>query len=326
LNGRSLVLDYIPINSVDDIDPRKISIRDINKRYVDREGNRYATRFNLQTRQVEVVRVARTKSEALRLRDEILRERTDSPAPRSAAGQIRSNPSLPVATASSASAAGSNDGDFDDLDELDGLDLDADPDSDSFSNRPVASTRPPGVDPREGSFIEQSFLEESVQDLGKHRERLQVVINNLKNSRHFDANSAFADILRKIDAECWQKTETVISYYKELYNYPRSLSHYAPRLAPDERARLEKAESDERRMDWVRRWEVRRAFEDIFTTLPNVARELEKLLKDVPDQMKRAMPAAAQQTVSDALVSLDLLVKECANRMTLIQVWKRKFP
>jgi phage terminase Nu1 subunit (DNA packaging protein) len=323
LNGRSLVLDYIPINSVDDIDPRKISIRDINKRYVDREGNRYATRFNLQTRQVEVVRVARTKSEALRLRDEILRERTDSPAPRSAAGLNRSNPSLPTASASGASAADSNDGDFDDLD---GLDLGADPESDSFSTRPTAPARPTGVDPREGAFIEQSFLEESVQDLGKHRERLQVVINNLKNSRHFDANTAFADILRKVDAECWQKTETVISYYKELYNYPRSLSHYAPRLTPEERARLEKAESDERRMDWVRRWEVRRAFEDIFTTLPNVAGELAKLLKDVPDQVKRAMPAAAQQTVSDALVSLDLLVVECATRMTLIQVWKRKFP
>lgn len=292
---------------------------------MDREGNRYATRFNLQTRQVEVVRVARTKSEALRLRDEILRDRTESPGPRHGAGPARANVGLPASTPARASVndANANDGDFDDLD---GLDLGEDPESDSFEPRPAASVRSSAVDPREGAFIEQTFLEESVQDLSKHRERLQVVVNNLKNSRHFDANPAFGDILRKIDAECWQKTETVVSYYKELYNYPRSLSHYTPRLTPEERARLEKADSDERRMDWVRRWEVRRAFEDIFTTLPSVAGELAKLLNDVPDAVKRAMPAAAQQTVSDTLVSLDLLASECAARMSQILVWKRKFP
>lgn len=269
--------------------------------------------------------MARTKSEALRLRDEILRDRTESPGPRHATGPARANPGAQAANPgdSAARGASANDGDFDDLD---GLDLGEDPESDSFEPRPAAPVRSSGVDPREGAFIEQSFLEESVQDLSKHRERLQVIVNNLKNSRHFDANPAFGDILRKIDAECWQKTESVVSYYKELYNYPRSLSHYTPRLTPEERARLEKADSDERRMDWVRRWEVRRAFEDIFTTLPSVAGELTKLLKDMPDQVKRAMPAAAQQTVSDAQVSLDLLTAECANRMTLIQVWKRKFP
>lgn len=294
---------------------------------MDREGNRYATRFNLQTRQVEVVRVARTKSEALRLRDEILRDRTESPGPRHGSGQVRANighaAATPAAARSEDAASSAHEDHFDDLE---GLDLGEDPESDSFEPRAVAPARVSAVDPREGAFIEQSFLEESVQDLSKHRERLQVVVNNLKNSRHFDGIPAFGEILRKIDAECWQKTDAVVSYYKELYNYPRSLSHYTPRLTPEERARLEKADSDERRLEWVRRWEVRRAFEEIFTTLPSVAGELAKLLKDVPDQVKRAMPAAVHQTVSDALVSLDLLAAECANRLNLVQVWKRKFP
>ncbi|MCB1173598.1 MAG: hypothetical protein KDK39_08540, partial [Leptospiraceae bacterium] len=66
-------MDYIPINSIQDLDPKKISVRDINKRYIDRDGNRYATRFNMKTRSIEVVRLARNQQEAQLVRDAIMR-------------------------------------------------------------------------------------------------------------------------------------------------------------------------------------------------------------------------------------------------------------
>lgn len=66
---------YILIDTVDDLDPRRISIRDLNKKYMDREGNRYALRFDLNSRQIHVVRLAGSKDEAVRIRAEILRQR-----------------------------------------------------------------------------------------------------------------------------------------------------------------------------------------------------------------------------------------------------------
>ena len=56
---------YIPINSVDDIDVSRISLATINNRYIDRSGNRYATRFNKRTRKIDIVRIALGKEEAL---------------------------------------------------------------------------------------------------------------------------------------------------------------------------------------------------------------------------------------------------------------------
>lgn len=56
--------NYIPIESIDDIDLSKIHVGNINDRYVDKQGNRYATRFNLRTRKIQLVRVALGEDEA----------------------------------------------------------------------------------------------------------------------------------------------------------------------------------------------------------------------------------------------------------------------
>ncbi|MDH5717092.1 MAG: hypothetical protein OEZ22_05585 [Spirochaetia bacterium] len=55
---------YIKINSIKDIDLRKISVGNINNRYIDIEGNRYATRFNLRTRKIDIIRIALGVDEA----------------------------------------------------------------------------------------------------------------------------------------------------------------------------------------------------------------------------------------------------------------------
>jgi hypothetical protein len=56
---------YIRINSVADIDTSRITLRDIENRYIDAQGRRYATRFNLRTRRIEIVPIALGLEEAL---------------------------------------------------------------------------------------------------------------------------------------------------------------------------------------------------------------------------------------------------------------------
>ncbi|MCS6983780.1 MAG: hypothetical protein NZM25_01460 [Leptospiraceae bacterium] len=63
---------YIPINSVNDIDTSKITLATINNRYIDKSGNRYATRFNKRTRKIEIVRIALGREEALQARAQFL--------------------------------------------------------------------------------------------------------------------------------------------------------------------------------------------------------------------------------------------------------------
>lgn len=57
--------NYIRINSLADIDTSRITLRSIENRYVDSQGRRFATRFNLRTRRIEIVPIALGKEEAL---------------------------------------------------------------------------------------------------------------------------------------------------------------------------------------------------------------------------------------------------------------------
>lgn len=57
--------NYIRIESVADIDTSRITLRSIGNRYVDNEGRRFATRFNLRTHRIEIVPIALGKEEAL---------------------------------------------------------------------------------------------------------------------------------------------------------------------------------------------------------------------------------------------------------------------
>ncbi len=55
---------YIKISSVSDIDLSRIGVGNIENRYIDSQGNRYATRFNKRKRKVEIVRIALGLEEA----------------------------------------------------------------------------------------------------------------------------------------------------------------------------------------------------------------------------------------------------------------------
>jgi hypothetical protein len=56
--------NYIRIQSVADIDTSRITLRNIENRYIDAQGRRYATRFNLRTRRIEIVPIALGREEA----------------------------------------------------------------------------------------------------------------------------------------------------------------------------------------------------------------------------------------------------------------------
>ena len=56
--------NYIRIQSVADIDTSRITLRSIENRYIDAQGRRYATRFNLRTHRIEIVPIALGREEA----------------------------------------------------------------------------------------------------------------------------------------------------------------------------------------------------------------------------------------------------------------------
>ncbi|MBN8219983.1 MAG: hypothetical protein J0L53_03615 [Spirochaetes bacterium] len=56
---------YQRIDSVADIDTARITLKSIENRYIDAQGRRYATRFNLRTHKIEIIPIALGREEAL---------------------------------------------------------------------------------------------------------------------------------------------------------------------------------------------------------------------------------------------------------------------
>ncbi|TGM01607.1 LIC_10450 family protein [Leptospira jelokensis] len=58
---------YIKIDSITDIDPQKLSISQIQQRYIDKDNNRYALRFNKEIRRIEILKLMGNHFEVLPL-------------------------------------------------------------------------------------------------------------------------------------------------------------------------------------------------------------------------------------------------------------------
>lgn len=56
---------YLRIDDVADIDTSRITVRSIENRYVDSQGRRYATRFNLRSHKIEIIPIALGREEAI---------------------------------------------------------------------------------------------------------------------------------------------------------------------------------------------------------------------------------------------------------------------
>ncbi len=206
-------MEYIPINSIEDIDVNQITIRDINKRYIDRNGLRYATRFNLKTRKIEVVRIVKGMQEADMVRRTIQQQKA-APA----------RPQQPRVSTP----------------EDDELDLGDDDQDLGGGGINYSGTNIDG----NAFFDEKQFMEETAGDFEKFKERFNGIMNSIKNSRYFEANHSelLSGILRDIDIECIQRCDNAGNYYKELMTYPRPVTYYVSRLSPEQKATVDALE------------------------------------------------------------------------------------
>lgn len=50
--------EYIVVDSISSVDPNTLSLGQLNQKFIDKQGNRFALRFNRDTRRLEFVRIA----------------------------------------------------------------------------------------------------------------------------------------------------------------------------------------------------------------------------------------------------------------------------
>lgn len=272
------MMDYIPINTIEDIDPERISIRDINKRYIDREGNRYATRFNFQTRKIEVVRIVKGRSEAIRMRKTILRDKHEERALQ------RGTPDIGDLTDSSEEVLYQNDDDA------------------GYTNR-IA------FDP-----MYEELLTACIQEAIKFKDSTASLLNLMKKVKWFETNEELQQLNREVDVQCWQKIDELNNYQKELYHYAKTSGFYLPRLGDDEKEAVSGLASEDDKIKLIRQIEMKNLLQEIFPRLTTFCQKVVGILHSMGDSEIRTIPAAQQQFVSDAKVLAEGYIRTCEAR------------
>lgn len=350
-------MGYIQINSIHDLDPMKIRITDLKKKYIDREGRRYAARFNPATRSIEIVYLVSNREEAIRLRNEIRRKKryeseslNTEPAFRygpvwqpeemeqrseySEAAEVSrtesekyfpeqiriSEDTVENAPAHAPVRSLSSD-------HYDPYHYDPYYDDEHFTVGEIHNESPASdlaTDQNNRPFYESRFIEETIKLLEKTNDRLFAIVTSTKKTRLFETylQNEFFESARQIDGEARKSIEHMINYYKEITLYPRALTYYITRISEQQKARIDSMKDKDKIFEKVRRWELQKSFRETFITVRVCTEVFCNLLKNLPDEKLEALPSDQRTLIQNALTSAELVIEDCNNALRQIDYWE----
>lgn len=303
---------YILIDSVDDLDPRKINIRDLNKKYMDRDGNRYALRFDLTSRQVQVVRLAGSRGEAARIREEILKQRQDTEPSfyiESKTDDIFNETPLPDSPIASppekVELAPKAEPTFlkpnSDFNDATGTGF-----SDGF--------REPG-EPAINAIDLFPELEREITRITDSQKAILKVMNRLSAIPELGDAEAFDALVKKIDDECIQGGFESIRLYQEFNNYPKTPLHYLANFPEAEKNRIEALPSEAVQMEAIKKFELHRSYAKTLTRILELTIELRSWIDKLPDSEK------FKPYVQDLIPSFSEIVSKATTLNHNVEEW-----
>jgi hypothetical protein len=252
--------EYIYIRSIEDIDPKKLTIRDLNKKFIDDQGRKYAVKFDFQTRQIQFVRIASSYQEAIRIKQEILKEKQKNVFQKE---QKEILPSRFDAT-------------FKEQEnklEQENITLNKKMNDYDF------------LSPEEVLFDENEFFKELEKESKKSVESLRAIEKNLNRSQVFEklSNSLneFFDLQKEIEIKCYNASEEAIKILKELVYYPRPINHYLTRLPDPIRKKIENL-NETQQFDFMKRYEIYKIFHNLIMNVMEYTNRLEKFYYQLP--------------------------------------------
>ncbi|MCS7205770.1 MAG: hypothetical protein NZ853_08735 [Leptospiraceae bacterium] len=247
--------EYIYIRSIEDIDPKKLSIRDLNKKFIDAHGRKYAVKFDFNTREVQFVRLASSYYEAMKVREEILKNKSMED---SLIDDIQIDDSFSQSHQTESSKVENF------MQEV----------NHEFENKDDTTL-----------VIENEFYKELERESKKAIESLKAVEKILERSsviqRISTLMSSFINLQKEIEIKVFNKNDDAIKILKELLYYPKNLEDYLLRLPERVRKKIESIPQEER-MNYYKRFEIYRHFREMFMNLLESSKKFEDLYYRIP--------------------------------------------
>jgi hypothetical protein len=274
---------YIKINDIAEIETSKISVYDLNKRFVDKRGNIFGLRYDKAAKKIEIIKIIRADSnEAAQHQINILKSKKLVPAPAGENKELKES------------------------------------ESEGQENSSYDEERPneEGFESELSNFDSAKFIKSTIELLITHKTRLKGIESNIKNSNivlktNKHENSELDEIFRGIDIEGGQNIDKIENYQKELLSYPRSITYYQAKIDKSYSRMLDAFKSDaEKMMKFIYSYEMYQTIKNICTNLNRVIKKLRDFLHSRdPETIKNKNPGE-RQAFNDAQVSINNTIKE----------------
>ncbi|EQA34972.1 hypothetical protein LEP1GSC047_1934 [Leptospira inadai serovar Lyme str. 10] len=356
---------YILVNSISQIDPNKLSLSQLGTKYMDRHGNRYAVRFNKDSRKAEIVRITLQKaSEALppqrprpksgkvsqpldleklsvllkstkqqntewidALVEKAKEAKAIPPAPANAEGI----PTREVEMATSAidfseTASKTSPANFDKFD-LSKIDLNI------MESKSIPASEnedvPFFIEPSDGNAgRETKFIEDTLAGFLRIKERIESVLNNIRNSKIFEATgdpsenkNIIGNLNREYDLEFFQKLDKILNYHKELTSFPRSITYYVAKYESGRKQALQSRSGDHEKLQLVIRWEMQEMLLSLTKKLKKMMLDTLNVLNTKNDNHLKQIAYNQQQMFKDARNALLYCSEDVGALLISLQKW-----
>ncbi len=273
---------FIKINDISEIDTSRVTVQDLKNRYIDGKGNLYGLKYNRNNRKVEIIKIIRTPVKSADYYRQIMRKSKKN------------------------GSAAQNDKSYFDIDQTI---------QDNESRKSDGSTGEPDT-----NFNPEKFIEDTIELVRTHAERLEGIMKNIKASRVIPdgdrVNSAqLVDIFRNLDIDGIQRIEKILANYKEIREYPRSISYYIAKQNTRSKDIIDKLGSDTQKMKYVLHAEMYFSVTSLYRTLYKILKDLFFFLENTNADEMKDLTFAEKQDFHDAKLSIDNTLSECEKVM-----------
>lgn len=292
---------YIKIKSISEIDTNKLSISQVNQKFIDEDKNRYVLRFNKVSRRIEILKVLPNQELEL-VNSGLVSSETIKPQ----TGDISKNQSQTTSSKQKNTQSSENtfktSGTLEDNENVPTL-VDESLDLNIFQDPPPRVTSRLSRDleqkPKPANtqsvikltpinafgLTDQQRIEYFFDLLSSQRDRLEHIIENLKDSKIFEATGDPSDnknivgnFERELEFDVFQEVDKITSLQKEMINFPRQISYYISRLPLELKDIVKEMPSDKHRLDYILVYEMKRGIDSCLKKMKQFSMQLLSLI------------------------------------------------
>ncbi|HRZ27049.1 MAG TPA: hypothetical protein P5295_09600 [Spirochaetota bacterium] len=261
----------IRIDDITNIDTSRISVYDLNNRYIDRKGNMFTLRYNKQEKKVEIIKIMRTHvNDASYFHRKVIQNKLD---------RKRHEP--------------------EEHDEIEDNDTDY-TDEETTKELPDANV-----------FINQAIEYMMTHRDRFKGIMMNIKNSNAIPRENKSATAELEDIFRNIDIDGLQNFEKAENYQKELINYPRSITYYQAKIDRRGRDIIESLSGhNERIMKFIYIYEMFQTIKTLYRNLKKLTGNLKNFVDEIDHDRVKNLNQAERQFFNDAMVSISNTIDE----------------